>query len=114
MAKAQDYGNAAAVNGATATTSLMDSFNKTSAVAMSKLDGMVTKIHVHGLGNSATNYGNANGGDGGKAYGGDGGKASGGDAKGANGGDGGKAYGGNGGDGGNGAHAHGGDADTGS
>ena len=71
---ASDYG-AAANNNSTASTSVSDAWNSSSAVAMSKLEGSVSKIGVHGLGNSAWNVGSANGGNGGKGGGGDGGKA---------------------------------------
>ena len=71
-AKAKDYGTAAN-NSSNATSNFNNAFNTNKAVAVSKLEGMVTKVMVHGLGNNATNNGNADGamgGKGGKGYGG--------------------------------------------
>jgi hypothetical protein len=67
-----------------------NSFNKTAVVAATKLDGEVSHVRVNDIGNTATNRGDAsggNGGDGGRGYGGKGGKAV---AIGGDGGDGGR------------------------
>jgi hypothetical protein len=69
-AYADGQGSAAANNGGTASSSIASSFNTSKAVAISRLDGEVTDIRVHDVGNVAKNFGNANGG---KGYGGRGG-----------------------------------------
>ena len=60
-AAADAAGSAAANNGGTATASVSDSFDSSKAVAVSSLDGTVTNIRVHGIGNVATNRFGTNG-----------------------------------------------------
>src|SRR5262245_48060682 len=54
------YG-AAANNNSTATATFTNSFNHEKSVAVSKLSGTVSHIKVYGIGNTATNRGDANG-----------------------------------------------------
>jgi hypothetical protein len=86
---ANGQGSSAANNGGTASSSIASSFNTNKAIAISRLDGVVTDIRAHDIGNVAWNTGNANGGRGGSGGDGSGGWASGG--RGGSGGDGGNA-----------------------
>ena len=91
VAVALGLGSAAADNNSTATSSVADSFNTSSAVATTSLTGVVTGNAVYDIGNTARNTGNANGGDGGGGGLAVGGFAYGGTGDGGDGGDGGDA-----------------------
>jgi hypothetical protein len=106
QALASGLGSAAADNNSTATATLSNSFNNSSAVARTELNAVVTGNAVYGLGNIASNTGNAGGGRGGS--GGDGGHGIGGLAVA------GSAAGGGGGDGGDGVAGSARDGDSGS